>query len=229
MKSVSIFFQETLKYLKQSSFDSKSYELIEPHLLYLSEEQSQGYLQAMDDKSYSGSFHNAIVEIINTHLPEIFSDKLSGVSLIDLGPGFPDKTIPIADFLKNQKTDFYYYPVDISPTYLELAERTIRKSTPHVFPIHCRFEEIEHHLPKPVHGRENFVMIGLTFMNFQPEVIFKLLKSTVMNQGHVILATELITDTNTTSCIVENYRNKTIKEFAAGPICNLGFELKEIE
>lgn len=93
-------FHETLKYLRQTS--ANTYELTEPHLLYLSGDQSQAYLNAMDDDAYSGTFHNATVEIIKNNLARFFPEDWQELSLIDLGPGYPDKSIPIADYFQSK-------------------------------------------------------------------------------------------------------------------------------
>lgn len=222
------YFQCTVECLKPDP-DRKGYFLLtEPHLLYMSEDQAGSYLKAMENPDYTSSFHNPTVKIIESNLPEIFRDFGKGVSLIDLGPGYPDKSMPIAKYLRQRGIPCKYVPVDISSSFLEIAKKSIAPIAEQVYPIHDRFETCLEQIPSEVYQYTTYCMIGLTFMNFVPEHILILLKDIARDQGRVIIASELITKQNTTEKIINSYRARETKLVGFGPLQHLGLNIDEL-
>ncbi|MDP2600890.1 MAG: L-histidine N(alpha)-methyltransferase [Deltaproteobacteria bacterium] len=217
------FFDEIKRCLRKVG--PNLWELTEPHLLYLDDEQAVGYLKLMQDQSYSKSFHNETVQLIENHLNDLFPSGERSISLIDLGPGYPDKALPMAKFLRNKNTEIYYYPVDVSLKYLDLAKEEMAPFCKGVFPINALFESAYEQMPKDAYERPVFVMIGLTFMNFPGSSILQLLKQLARRQGGgwAIFATELITPQNQIDGILNAYRGETMGEFTFGPLRHLGF------
>ncbi len=216
-------FEETLRCLKADSHDSDRLLLIEPHLLYLSEEQSDRYLDAMNNPDYVNAFHSPTVQLIREHLDEILDDVTSEVSLIDLGPGFPDKSLPIAHEFQQRGIALDYYPVDISEPFLSIAAREMADFSRRTTPIHASFEECARLIAPHLRTEEILCMIGLTFMNFPPEEILPRLKEISAGRGQTLLASELVTKTNSTERILSHYRNAQTESVAFGPLKNLGF------
>lgn len=216
------YFKEVKCHLRQ--VDRNLWELTEPHLLYLDDTQANHYLKVMQDQSYSKSFHNETVQLIEEHLDELFNTKARAVSLIDLGPGYPDKTLPMAQFLKERSTDVYYYPVDVSQRYLNISETEMHRFCKEVMPINALFELARKRVPKEAYERPAYVVIGLTFMNFPHGYILKLLKQLAgPKNGRVIFASELITSQNTIDDILNAYRGQAMQAFTFGPLRHLGY------
>ncbi len=215
------YFDEVSRHLRQVS--ERMWELTEPHLLYLDSEQSDQYLQVMQDRQYATTFHNDTVQLIHAHLDELFADPAAAISLIDLGPGYPDKSLPIAQFLKARSQAVHYYPVDVSREYLGIAQEAMAPYCTEVVPIHALFDQAARLLPATASQRCVHVLIGLTFMNFPQRQILALLKHLAgSTQGRVIFASELITAENPIETILQAYRGEAMRTFSFGPLRHLG-------
>jgi uncharacterized SAM-dependent methyltransferase len=215
-------FYETLRCLKRDETHPNKYYLLEPHLLYLSDAQSKSYLKVMKNSTYSDSFHNPTISIINANLEQIFSNITENITFIDLGPGYPDKTLPIAKYFQRLNRQFHYYPVDISQTFLNIASETMEPFSSVNHPIQANFENCSELIPQVAYSNSVFIMLGVTCMNFELSFICPILKKLAKRDGKLILAAELITKRNTIENIVSSYRTDDNKDFALGPIKNLG-------
>lgn len=204
---------EIISYL--AKHNDLEWEITGHHLLYLKAEK---YLNLMANATYAEGFHCNTVEIIEENVGQIFKD-LNEVNLIDLGPGYPDKSLPIAKFLAG-KSPLNYFPVDISLMYLKIAEDAMKPYCTKITPVNSKFEDLKSanafkDLKNP------YIMIGLTFMNFNCDNILTLLKEVINNNGNVIFASEL--KTKNTQEIIQQYLNEETKNFAFTPLEILGF------
>ncbi len=93
---------------------------------------------------------------------------------IDLGPGTEHKEQFLFDELKKQGKTFTYIPVDISDHFLDVAESHAVNQGIRVQKIKASFEELPEVLG--VSTTPRFVSIGLTFSNYAPQDILKLLQ-----------------------------------------------------
>jgi len=199
---------------------SHQWSLAEPHLLYLEDNQVASYLKTMENKSYSGGFHSEMVEILSNNIPKVFKG-VSEINLVDLGPGYPDKSLLIGKGYKN-KGILNYYPVDISKKYLEITEKEMEPYCSKVVPVHLKFDDLPGSMEYP-RGPKTFVIIGLTFMNFDGDYILKLLRQISNGEGKVIIASELLS--KGTNEILSQYQVPEAKTFAFGPLNILGFSI----
>jgi len=108
---------------------------------------------------------------------------------IDLGPGTEHKEQFLFDELKKQGKTFTYVPVDISDHFLDLAESHTSKQGIPVRKIKASFEELPELLGNPLMPR--FVSIGLTFSNYAPQDILKLLKNTAGKNGYIFINAQM--------------------------------------
>jgi hypothetical protein len=215
---------EVAKSLRAGSLEG-SWLLTEPHLLYLSESQSRAYLQAMENDQYSSGFHSATVETIARNVSEMVDPVLHRkLALIDLGPGYPDKAIPIGKFCNANKIPLHYVPVDISSEFLTIAARAMARFSHNISPIHSKFEACGSQLQEIGLNDECLVMIGLTFMNFEPGVILPLLRRIGPKGARFLVAAELVTPENTVERILNQYRVDEARDFAFGPLSVVGIE-----
>jgi hypothetical protein len=100
---------------------------------------------------------------------------------IDLGPGTEHKEQSLFDELKKQGKTFVYIPVDISDHFLDVAENHAVSQGIEVRRVKASFEELPELLGTTIIPR--FVSIGLTFSNYAPQDILKLLQEIAGENG----------------------------------------------
>lgn len=119
-----------------------------------------------------------IAKDIATMLPNDFD-------YIDLGPGTEHKEQFFFDEFKALGKSFTYIPVDISKYYIELAEKHAQNQGISVNGVQSSFEELPLLLGSATRAR--FVNLGLTFSNYAPEVILKLLQDIAGQGGYAFI------------------------------------------
>lgn len=108
---------------------------------------------------------------------------------IDLGPGTEHKEQFLFDELKKQGKTFTYIPVDISDHFLDVAESHASRQGILVRTMKASFEELPELLGKPMLPR--FVSIGLTFSNYAPQDILKLLADIAGENGYAFINAQI--------------------------------------
>ena len=108
---------------------------------------------------------------------------------IDLGPGTEHKEQFLFDELRKQGKTFTYIPVDISDHFLDIAESNATKQGILVRRMKVSFEELSELLGKSTIPR--FVSIGLTFSNYSPQAVLKLLSGIAGENGYAFINTQI--------------------------------------
>ena len=108
---------------------------------------------------------------------------------IDLGPGTEHKEQFLFDELKKQGKTFTYVPVDISDHFLEMAESHATSQGIPVRKVKASFEELPEVLRESTTPR--FVSLGLTFSNYAPQEILKLLTDIAGVNGFVFINAQM--------------------------------------
>lgn len=108
---------------------------------------------------------------------------------IDLGPGTEHKEQFLFDELKKQGKTFTYIPVDISDHFLDIAESHASRQGFFVRRMKASFEELPELLSKSAIPR--FVSIGLTFSNYAPQDILKLLADIAGENGYAFINAQI--------------------------------------
>jgi uncharacterized SAM-dependent methyltransferase len=219
------FYNETKRFLKKTKADV--WELTSPHVLYLSEEQGRSYASHKDDAEYR-KFHDETVEIVQTNAGQILGAPHSGIALIDLGPEYPDKTLPLMIEAWKRGIDLDYIPVDVNEGYVQTAIRAARPYATRIFGVNALFDSCAAHIPVEVTG-PRMVFIGLTFMNFNPQDILGVMKAIAKPGGIVAVASELLTPHNTPQDVLKHYQNQQAYEFALGPMRNLQLDPQKLD
>jgi hypothetical protein len=130
------------------------------------------------EREYLQSIAKSVVDLLPTNF-----------EYIDLGPGTEHKEQFFFDELKRQDKKFTYIPVDISEHYLKLAEKhAIDQGIP-VRPVQASFEETSDVLGEATVPR--FVNIGLTFSNYEPQMILDLLKNIAGTNGFIFINSQM--------------------------------------
>ncbi len=163
-------------------------------LLYLpSEVDHYATLQNTDSPYYTivtkpeREYLFSIAKDVATQLPTNFE-------FIDLGPGTEHKEQFLFDELAAQGKKFTYIPIDINTDYLELAETHATQQGITVRTIQSSFEELAEKLGKSTLPR--FVSLGLTFSNYAPQDIIKLLRDIAGENGFVFINAHMRDRTN---------------------------------
>jgi len=111
-------------------------------------------------------------------------------------------------------------PVDINEDYLKIASRAAEPFANKVLPINDIFSNCYKKIPDNINFKR-FVFIGLTFMNFEPEIILNGMAKIAGEGGSICIATELISATNKIEDIEKHYKNSEVEKFSMGPLLNL--------
>lgn len=161
-------------------------------LLYISASGSDTYEELQETGS---PYFNLITKPEQEYLVSIAKDIAEALptkfEYIDLGPGTEHKEQFFFDELKKLGKEFIYRPVDISQHFLDLAEKHASEQGITSKPIQASFEE----LPEKLGNAElpRFVSLGLTFSNYSPQIILKLL-SDISGTGGLIFINAQIRD-----------------------------------
>ncbi len=196
-------------------------------MLYLDADQAQSYLNVMKNQKYSTGFHSEVVSLISSYVEDLVG-SVKTLDLIDLGPGYPDKAIPIAQHCKAHKIKMSYFPVDVSLPFLKLASKEIRKFTPFIFPAHVQFEDLKPSDINRLAKNSSIIMIGLTFMNFSPHAILPILRAVGGAKTKVLLATEILTKQNDIAQVLSRYELEEARKVAFGPLKILGVRADDV-
>ena len=213
------FYAETRTHFRKTA--AGLFEITSPHVLYLSQEQAVAYSGNKQDDDYR-SFHDETVLLARRHAVDITATMPNDFALIDLGPEYPDKTIPVLEQAALSAKSCHYLPVDINPDYVQIAADAALPFTHRVSGITSLFEDCACVLPKDS-PNYRLVFIGLTFMNFVPKDILSTMTE-ISGGGSICVASELLSPENPETKIVKNYCNPHVKEFAFQPLKNLGFD-----
>jgi hypothetical protein len=206
--------------LRCAPSDGHTLWLHRPANLYLIEKQADMYLKLMS-QPYGDGFHAKIRSLIATHREDLLAGFGQRLDLIDLGPGYPDKSFPLLWYMQQQKMTGRYMPVDISRRFLDVAVTACRPFGFTIVPHHSLFEELPEQLPKNSDAAQRLVMMGVTFMNYAPEEMVPLLRRMVRPGDSAVIAGELYNEESTVSMIAP-YETAEAKHFNFLPLELLG-------
>jgi hypothetical protein len=142
-------------------------------------------------------------------------------TLFDLGPGYPDKALALC---LSHKDNVHYIAVDINEKFLSLAVSQMRNASLSARGIRSLFEEIKIE-PKTVltNGEDNIVMLGLTFMNIDPNITKSIFTRFSSVAKKFCVAAKLVTERD--EATLNPYRSEVAKKFSFGPLQTLGAEI----
>src|SRR5581483_8533641 len=176
--------------LKAGASSGDAIWLGNPSNLYLVEKQANAYLKLMA-RPYGDGFHARIRSLIARHSGDLLTGLGRIIDLVDLGPGYPDKTFPLLTYMQLHHMDGRYMPVDISQRFLDVSVAACRPFGFPIVPHHLLFEELPAELRKARTRGNRLILMGVTFMNYKPERILPLLGDMANTGDSVVLAGEL--------------------------------------
>lgn len=123
-----------------------------------------------------------IAKEVVARLPENFE-------YIDLGPGSEHKEQYVFDQLSEQGKRCVYRPVDISEKFLDMSAKHAEEQGIVAEPVRAAFEELPDILQKS--NTPRFVSLGLTYSNYKPQEILKLLVDMAGSDGYVFIISQI--------------------------------------
>lgn len=211
--------EEVLRYIDKGQ-GNHDLVVTSPHVLYLSDAQADNYLEAMDNEDYSG-FHSETTKLIEKHAGEIVGHP-KGLYLVDLGPGFPDKAIPLGEYCRRAGVALSYCAVDVSEKFLRIATQEMKKYASQVKAVNSLFENAAPLIPEAT--GDKLVMLGLTFMNFESAAIVKVLRQLAGCDGSILVAAQFVDGPAAIDPIIKQYETTEARAVAFGPLCILGIK-----
>ncbi len=202
-----------------------------PYNLYLVHDQAELYLETIATAPFERQLYRPLIHLLQSEAGTMLADLGPNIDLIDLGPGLPDKSLPLVDFLDSSSRGFRYIPVDISSHFLSLTTSYFRYRRFPILPLQVLFEELPsvlHNDPRFLPDRIRVVNIGLTFNNYQPTEIIPLMHNIMGPFGIGVLATESIDLTDPNDILVP-YVTSDADTFNFRMLALLGFERADFE
>lgn len=207
--------------------------LDDPAGLYVTEDQARAYLTIMDRDVYSGAFHSPIRRLLTEQACAFLPHGEGTVSFVDLGPGYPDKSLGLIGELVERRKLRHYIAVDVNSYFLRIAVDAVSRFAPGVPAVGVQegFAHLSKALDRdfPRQRKESrLFVLGLTFLNFRPRVILPILSNLVGSNDVLILATQLA-DGLSVSEMMAPYQDPSVQRFAASPLSMLGLDLGDLE
>lgn len=136
------------------------------------------HLVTKPEREYLQSIADEIADMLPDHF-----------EYVDLGPGTEHKEQFFFDALVKKNKTFTYIPVDISDYFLSLAHKYASEQNIPTRPIQASFEELAEKLGETKNPR--FVSLGLTFSNYDPDIIINLLKDIAGPNGFIFINAQM--------------------------------------
>lgn len=221
-----------LKYIKENlDKKQKDIDLSNPINLYITQKQADIYLDAINSKQFQGQLHFPIKQLISKNLDSILEFTTDKVDVIDLGPGLPDKTASILEYIISYKELLRYIPVDINSAFLKLSEDYFKLKNITIHPINCLFSDLPNRIKhdelfKNDHSR--FFILGLTFNNFCIQDMKTLFSNLLDNRSVGLIATEFLDETSIEK-VIEPYKTLKAKTFNFQMLAELGLNINSFK
>jgi uncharacterized SAM-dependent methyltransferase len=200
----------------------------QPYNLYFEEEQAMAYLEMIETEKFSKSLHGPAEELVKENANELIRGTSKKIEFYDLGPGLPTKSIPLLKEILSQNKSLYYVPIDISKSFLKITEKEVRKYGIVSHGINCFFEELPGIIKPNKTGTTRIFQIGLTFNNYRPNAINKLLKKLTENEGFSLIITEYY-KTHKEQSLLLPYKDIYAEKFNFLALKLLGYNKKDFE
>ena len=171
------------------------FSMAAPFNLYLHDTQADLYIDTIRDPVFRRAIYDPLLHTIQTNASSLVPPPGLDVDFIDLGPGFPDKSLPLVELVATTARSIRYIPVDISRRFLDITASFFRDRHLAVHPLHLLFEELPSRLQDAAEyppNRFRLFNLGLTFDNYPPSEILYLLGALLNSDSQAIIASALI-------------------------------------
>jgi len=201
-----------------------------PHRLYVTRRQSLLFEQATAGNfGYQENLDKPIANLLQTHRSELLEHVGSRANFIDLGPGYPSKSLYLVDELIRKGVEITYYAVDISPYFLRRAVAAVHARNVNTISLEERFEDLgpilDHKLAPPI---PRVIFLGLTFNNFPVDMIVQTLAE-ITRPGDICLICHQPSCGVSEAGLLGPYLGKEVQAFAFEPLRIAGLNEDDVE
>lgn len=138
-------------------------------------------------------YHDVVTVPERNYLQQIMKGVVARLpqnfEYIDLGPGSEHKEQYVFDQILEQGKKCVYRPVDISEKFLNEAVDYAEHQGILAEPVRASFEELPSILKKS--DKPRFVSLGLTYINYNPQEILKLLADIAGSNGYIFIGAQI--------------------------------------
>lgn len=185
----------TKEWLKERAFSSLEkieegvWDFSDSLLLYNPKGAEEYVSLQEEDTPYSRIVTTPENEYLKEIATRIVDELPNQFEYIDLGPGSEHKEQFFFDAAKEKQKEFLYTPVDINEDFLKFSDKHVSSQGIRTKPLRASFEELPEKLGDVNTSR--FVSLGLTFSNYTPEKILRLLKSIAGEKGYAFINAQM--------------------------------------
>jgi len=215
----------------RAELDNRSNNLIRvssPHFLYATRKQAKAYESATNgNDAYQEKLDKPLRGLIDSNMFSLTDGMEGPVHFIDLGPGYPSKSLSILDRL-NEKCELTYIPVDVSPYFLDRAALTASGRGIRTHRQLSQFEDIDTILERSLHdaNAKRFCFLGLTFNNFPADYISNLIAGLLDERDRCVICCQSSTE-RSHSELIKPYSSESVDKFCFLPLELLGFRRED--
>ncbi len=213
------------------------WDIADSKLWYLTEKQSQGYLNITHNHDYQENIVKKETNLLLKSFPKI-SDLIYGKSfnLLDLGCGDGEKAILFIENL-NKICELRYCPIDISSYMVKKASESIRGSglADKILEMKWNVSDFENlNNVTPLFRDKNFnnhllILLGNTLGNFDMHSMLHGIKQGMKKGDILVISNGIIEKNINPALILETYNTSVVNEWLSQVVKSIGFKDSEIE
>ncbi|MAG26268.1 hypothetical protein CMI47_12005 [Candidatus Pacearchaeota archaeon] len=230
-----LIFKELLKRGYSLEGNTRIWNIADSKLWYLTQEQSQAFLDLEKSGDYQKDVIQKEIDLINDNLDKLLKEiGKDSINILDLGCGDGKKAVIFIEKLKG-KVKVRYCPIDISDYMVEKAFARIKKmNVEEVVEFQWNisdFENLENitNLLRSGNGYHGnlILLLGNTLGNFEINEFLYEVRSSMGEDDVLLIGNGL--DNRKTDEILKSYDNKPNKEFLVQILTQIGFNEKDLE
>ncbi|HSX40468.1 MAG TPA: L-histidine N(alpha)-methyltransferase [Candidatus Saccharimonadales bacterium] len=230
-----LIFKELIKRQFSVEGDTRTWNLADSKLWYLTDAQSQDYLNLEHQGDYKSSVTDKEVALLRQHVPDIISMlHNSHYNLIDLGCGDGTKAAAIIQDL-TEKLKLRYCPIDISSYMVRAAAQTLR-DTGFGDVVEFKwnvsdFENLTNITPLLREGKFQqhcMLLLGNTLGNFDTDDMLHGIKQS-MRQGDTLVVGNGLRESDDDDDVTRPYQAKSLDEFLIHVLEQVGLSANDVE
>ncbi len=231
-----IVFRELVKRGYSVEGKSRTWNIADSKLWYLTPEQGKAYLNMENSERMQKSFSKVELNLIKENISDI-RDSIQdfSINVIDLGCGSGKKAATFIRLL-NEKKQFKirYCPVDINPDFVSKAIETVRKENPDevikmqwVVSDFENIESISKLLRYKEYQKNVFLLLGNTLENLELHDTLYHIRRAMLDGDILVIGDGL--DSTDKKELFHIYSSEKIEAFLDYIPLELGFEKKDVK
>jgi uncharacterized SAM-dependent methyltransferase len=229
-----LIFNELIKRGYKSVNSIKVWDLSDSKLWYLTDKQSQGYLDVEKDPVYKQNITDVEISLIKNDLNYFLSQmKAKSYNVIDIGCGNGEKaSLFIGEFSKH--FSIRYCPIDISSFMVKSASNTIRElNIGDVLELSWNISDFENLDNVTSFFRNSFykhhlmLFLGNTMGNFAGNNILETIKRSMKKRDFLLIGNGI--NPKSEDELIKSYNNKAMIDFWIQPLSLIGFKENEVQ